>query len=218
MREGLELNEKVKVQGKSGGRFPRGTMVSRNDLLKAMLISSDNLAAETLAHTFPGGMDAFLKETNRWVKGLGMIHTEIVDASGLLPGNVSNVDDLVFMLNKIKEIDVIRKIASERQEVISLPRGKKKHTIRINLHNTNPTLFHFDNILISKTGFTNPAGRCVVMLVNKGERLYAVIVLGQRNIKERSQIAEDLINKKPMPAPKVSDPISFDFEINYGTN
>lgn len=217
LREGLDLNEKVKVQGKAGGRFPKGTMVSRNDLLKAMLISSDNLAAETLANTFPGGFDAFIRETNRWVRGFGMVHTEIVDASGLLPGNVSNVDNLVMLLYRIKDIPEIRKIASDRTETLSLPKGKKR-TIKINLHNTNPTLFQFDNILVSKTGFTNPAGRCVVMLVDKGEHLYAVVILGQKNIQDRSKIATELITKKPMekqPVEKTTDPITFDFEMPW---
>lgn len=216
MREGLDLNEKVKVQGKAGGRFPKGSMVTRKDLMKAMLISSDNLAAETLAHTFPGGFNAFIAETNRWVRGFGMTNTTIVDASGLLPGNVSNIDNLVTLLYKVKDIPVIRQIASDRTETLSLPKGKKR-TIKINLHNTNPTLFQFDNILVSKTGFTNPAGRCVVMLVDKGDRLYAVVILGQKNVIDRSKIAEDLINKKPLPVP-VEDPITFDFEINYGTH
>lgn len=216
LREGLDLNEKVKVQGKAGGRFPKGTMVSRNDLLKAMLISSDNLAAETLANTFPGGFNAFIQETNRWVRGFGMVHTEIVDASGLLPGNVSNVDNLVMLLHRIKDIQEIRKIASDRTETLSLPKGKKR-TIKINLHNTNPTLFQFDNILISKTGFTNPAGRCVVMLVDKGEHLYAVVILGQKNVRDRSKIAEELITKKPMePRPQTEqDPITFDFDVKW---
>lgn len=214
LRSGVDLEEKVKVQGKSGGRFPKGTLVPRKDLLKAMLISSDNLAAETLAHTFPGGSDKFITETNDWVKGFGMTNTTIVDASGLLPGNVSNVDNLVVLLNRIKDNELIRKIASDRQEVLSLPKGKKR-TIKISLHNTNPSLFQFDNILISKTGFTNPAGRCVVMLVNKGERLYAVIILGQKNVQDRSKIASDLITKQPLskPVEDTPDPITFDFPV-----
>lgn len=213
IREGLDLDEKVKVQGRSNGRFPKGTMVTRHDLLKAMLISSDNLAAETLANTFPGGFDNFIVETNRWVKGFGMTKTEIVDASGLLSGNVSNIDNLVILLHKVKDIPAIRKIASDRTDTLNLQKNKKK-TIKINLHNTNPTLFHFDNILVSKTGFTNAAGRCVVMLVDKGERLYAVIILGQKNVQERSKIAEDLINKKPMPVPPPA-PITFDFDMPW---
>jgi D-alanyl-D-alanine endopeptidase (penicillin-binding protein 7) len=212
LRQGLDLDEKVKVTGKSGGRFSRGAMVPRIDLMKAMLISSDNLAAETLAHSYPGGFNAFISDTNQWVQGTGLSSTRIVDASGLLAGNVSTIDNIVALLFRIKDHDVIQEISNERTTTLKLPKGKK--TVKINLRNTNPTLFQFDNILISKTGFTNPAGRCVAMLVRKEDRLYAVIVLGQPNVKERSQLANELISKEPIrQAPPVYQTIEFAFPL-----
>jgi D-alanyl-D-alanine endopeptidase (penicillin-binding protein 7) len=180
--------------------------------MKAMLISSDNLAAETLANTYPGGFDAFIADTNQWVQGTGLISTKIVDASGLLAGNVSTIDNLIALLHRIKDFDVIRNISNERTAILKLPKGKK--TVKINLRNTNPTLFQFDNIIISKTGFTSAAGRCVAMLVRKEDRLYAVVVLGQPNVKERSRLAQELISKEPIrqstPVPRT---IEFEFVI-----
>ena len=212
LRQGLDLDERVKVTGKSGGRFSRDAMVPRIDLMKAMLISSDNLAAETLAHSYPGGFDAFIADTNQWVQGTGLTNTKIVDASGLLSGNVSTIDNLVALLYRIKDHDVIQEISNERTTTLKLPKGKK--TVKINLRNTNPTLFQFDNIIISKTGFTNPAGRCVAMLVRKEDRLYAVIVLGQPNVKERSQLANELISKEPIrQTPPVYQAIEFAFPL-----
>ena len=212
IRQALDLDEKVKVTGKAKGRFSRGAMISRIDLMKAMLISSDNLAAETLAHTYPGGFDAFISDTNQWVMGTGLTSTRIVDASGLLAGNVSTIDNLVSLLYRIKDHDIIQAISNERTATLNLPKGKK--TVKINLKNTNPTLLQFDNIIISKTGFTNPAGRCVAMLVRKEDRLYAVIVLGQPNVKERSQLASELISKEPIQqAPPVYQTIEFTFPL-----
>jgi D-alanyl-D-alanine carboxypeptidase len=196
LRAGLDLNEKVKVQGKSGGRFPRGTMVTRMNLMKAMLISSDNLAAETLANTYPGGFSQFLDDTNRWVKGFGLVDTTIVDASGLLAGNQSSTDNLVLFLYRIKDNSVIRSISAEVQTTLKLPKGKK--TITIHLKNTNPVLFQFDNVLISKTGTTSAAGRCVIMLVEKNNSLHAVIVLGQKTGQDRNKIAEFLVTILPI--------------------
>ena len=212
LRQGLDLDKKVKVTGKSKGRFSRGAMVPRIDLMKAMLISSDNLAAETLAHSYPGGFDVFISDTNQWVMGMGLVHTKIVDASGLHPDNVSTVDNLVALLYRIKDNAVIQDISNERTTTLKLPKGKK--TVKINLRNTNPTLFQFDNIIISKTGFTNPAGRCVAMLVRKEDRLYAVIVLGQPSVKERSQLANELISKEPIrQSPPVYQTIEFAFPL-----
>ena len=203
IRSGVDLTEKVKVTGRSGGRFNKGTMVSRMVLMKAMLISSDNLAAETLANTYPGGFDQYLLDANIWIKGWGLINTQVVDASGILSGNVSTVNELVKFLGKIQDNSIIRNISSERTLAVDVPK-KNKNPITINLKNTNPTLFKFDNILISKTGFTSAAGRCVIMLVEKNKESYAVVILGQKNIKDRSKIANELITIEPLS--KASSP------------
>ena len=211
LRSGVELNEKVQVQGRSSGRFSKGMMISRNHLMRTMLISSDNLAAETLAHTYPGGFDKFLLDTNEYVRGMGLINTKIVDSSGLLAGNVSTAADLITFLWKIRNNEVIRNIAKERNDHISVHKGKK--TITVNLKNTNPSLFVFDNILISKTGFTNAAGRCVIMLVEKNKSLHGIVILGQTNVKDRSRIANDLITAKAMEKEQPPAPIVFEFPL-----
>ena len=213
LRSGAELEEKVQVQGKSRGKVPRKAKMTRMDLMRSMLISSDNLAAETLANTYPGGFNKFIKDTNEYVMGMGLINTKIVDSSGIMPGNVSNAKDLARFLWIIKNNPVIRDIANERNKVISVPKGKRN--IKINLRNTNPSIFVFDNILISKTGFTNAAGRCVVMLVEKNNTYNGIIILGQKNVRARSKIATDLINVGPLkkPEPQEYEPIEFDFDF-----
>lgn len=216
LRSGADLEEKVKIQGKSKGKFPRKASIKRIDLMRSMLISSDNLAAETLANTYPGGFNKFIIDANEYVMGMGLINTKLVDSSGLLPGNVSNAKDLARFLWIIKNNPVIREIANERNEVISIPKGKK--TIKIHLRNTNPSLFVFDNILISKTGFTNPAGRCVVMLVEKNGTYNGIVILGQKNLNARTKIAKDLITADPLQKPPVNIendyvPIEFDFQM-----
>lgn len=195
VRSGLDLDERVKVQGRSGGRFAKGTYIKRIDLMRAMLISSDNLAAETLALTYPGGLDNFLNDTNSWIKGWGLIDTTIVDASGLLSGNQSTVDDLVLFMQRIKNIEVIQSISKEEQATLLIPKGRKE--IKLHLVNTNPVIVKYDSILLSKTGTTNAAGRCVVMLVERAGTIHGIVILGQRNQQERTKISEMLINLIP---------------------
>ena len=185
------LYEKLYVAGHNGGKVPRGTYVSRMDLLKAMVMNSDNLAAEVLANNHPGGFNKFIIDANTYNRNIGLIHTEIVDSSGLMPGNVSTASELVLFLNSIKDNPVIQDIGALRQYDLAVPKGRK--TYHVKFHNTNPELYKYDNILISKTGFTNSAGRCVMMLVEKGQKTYALIVLGQPNVQRRSQIVAKLI-------------------------
>lgn len=185
------LYERLYVTGHNGGKVPRGTYVSRMDLLKAMVMNSDNLAAEVLANNHPGGFSQFLIDANTYNRNIGLIHTEIVDSSGLMPGNVSTASELVLFLNSIKNNTVIQDIGALRNFDLSVPKGKR--TVHIKFHNTNPELYKYDNILISKTGFTNSAGRCVMMLVEKGSKVYGLIVLGQPNVQRRSQIVAKLM-------------------------
>jgi D-alanyl-D-alanine endopeptidase (penicillin-binding protein 7) len=210
LNSGVDLDEKIKVNGRSGGRVPQGALMTRMDLMRATLISSDNRAAETLANHHPGGFDQFIKDANAYLDNNSLYNTKIVDSTGLLPGNQSTASDLIELLSLVKHQPVIRKIASERNAALNAPRGKK--TITINIHNTNPEIFVYDNILISKTGFTNPAGRCVLMLVEKKKELYGVVVLGQPNVKKRSILVKELLLIEPEPIPELIINSTIEFE------
>ena len=190
----VDLDEKVKVQGKSNGRFARGAYLERSELMRAMLMSSDNLAAETLAHAHPGGYEQFLKDIN-WHLGLnGFKETKIVDSTGLLAGNVSTVEELKEFLFILRRIDIIKYYSSEKSYAIKYQPPKSKKTITINLRNTNPQIFTYDNIVLTKTGFTSAAGRCLAMLVEKDGVLYAMITLGNKNVKQRSGVINEMFN------------------------
>lgn len=190
----VDLSEKVKVQGKATGRFARGAYLERSELMRAMLMSSDNLAAESLAHAHPGGYDEFLKDIN-WHLGLnGFKETKIVDSTGLLAGNVSTVDELKEFLFILRRIDIIKYYSSEKLYSIKYQPPKSKKTITINLRNTNPQIFNYDSIVLTKTGFTSAAGRCLAMLVEKDGVLYAMITLGNKNVKQRSGVINDMFN------------------------
>lgn len=211
LNSGVDLNEKIQVNGRSKGKVPQGVYMSRLDLMRAMIISSDNRAAETLANHHPGGFGQFVKDTNNYVDNHALFDTHIVDSTGLLAGNTSTARDLVEFLYQIKDNPVIRQIANERNAVLAVPKGKK--TISINLHNTNPDLFVYDNILITKTGFTNAAGRCVLMLVEKNHELFAVVVLGQKDVKNRSKVVGTLltVDIDRTPEPKITSTVEFEF-------
>ena len=190
VRSGVDMNETVKVQGAAVGRFARGSMVPRIDLFKAMLISSDNLAAETLAHAHPGGYDMFLLDVGRTIAHAGLQHTYIVEPTGLSADNKSTVEDLSKFLIYLQGYPIIQQVSSEKEDKVQYKRGKK--TVTVNLRNTNPSMWVYDTIAMSKTGFTNAAGRCVAMLVRRGTNLVAVVVLGQRDVRSRSRVVDTL--------------------------
>lgn len=191
LNSGVDMSELVKVQGRSGGRFIRGSKVSRLDLFKAMLISSDNLASESLAHSLPGGYTAFLSASQQTITSAGLSNTEITDATGLLATNVSTAADITKFVIYSQRYNLITEVSSMREHKIHYLRGRKTHTVH--LRNTNPAVHAYDNIALSKTGWTNAAGRCVAMLVQQGTSRIAVVVLGQPDLRTRTATVNNLI-------------------------
>jgi D-alanyl-D-alanine carboxypeptidase len=190
---GVSLSEEVKVQGKASGRFARGVYVERFELLRAMLMSSDNLAAESLAHAHPGGYEQFISDVATNISDMNLTNTVIVDSTGLLPGNQSSVNDLTDFLFTLRKYPLIQQLSSEKLHTTEYRKGKK--TIKVVLKNTNPQMWTYDNIILTKTGFTNPAGRCLAMLVEKGDQLYSVVSLGNKTVVQRSKNITALMNE-----------------------
>jgi D-alanyl-D-alanine endopeptidase (penicillin-binding protein 7) len=157
-----------------------------------LLVRSDNSMAELLARNYPGGRDKFLEAMNTKARSLNLSVTRFNDPSGLDAGNVTNAAELAHIVTAAGRYPFITRITSQ-PEVASVYTVKNK-TRTVSLPNTNRTiLFEFDNILVSKTGFTSHAGRCLAMLVdNRGEQ-YAIIILGEPSKQARDQVARNLI-------------------------
>ena len=84
-------------------------------------------------------------------------------------------------------------MSSSRFLIIEKKTNKKIRQVKI--PNTNKELlFDFDNIVLSKTGFTNPAGRCLALVVEKEKQKYIIVILGEKTPQSRTERARHLIN------------------------
>jgi D-alanyl-D-alanine endopeptidase (penicillin-binding protein 7) len=178
-----DLSRRLMLSKKVRGHLPRQEY-TREQLLKAMLIKSDNSAAETLAEDYPGGRSAFVARMNHQAALWGMKHTNFVDPSGLGVFNTSTAHDVVDLINTASGYWFIRDVSGQKQTALETKYRKKIRTIHL-AHTSGPLLFTFDNVLVSKTGLTNSAGWCVGMLVEQNKQQYIVVVLGSKNKKER---------------------------------
>ncbi len=148
--------------------------MSRRELLTLAMVKSDNFAAQILCENIPDCVPAM----NRKAQALGMTHTQFQEPTGLSKENVSTATDLLKLMIAASLNPVLSKVSSMPKAEI--PVGIK--TIKIN--NTNPLTNKLD-VILSKTGFTNPAGGCLVMVVNSpvGQRFF--VLLGSRNAHTR---------------------------------
>jgi len=170
--------------------LPRG-QYTRQDLFTAMLVRSDNAAAETLAADYPGGRREFIWRMNQQAKEWG-INATFRDPTGLNPGNMATAGDVGTLAVYAANYWVIRD-ASVKKTVAFESKFKKKLR-KIQLNNTNrPLLMEFDEIIASKTGYTGSAGYCVVLVVQHERQRRVIVVLGERNKSRRTDTVQDIM-------------------------
>jgi D-alanyl-D-alanine endopeptidase (penicillin-binding protein 7) len=151
--------------------------LSRGDMLTVALMSSDNRAAAAMGRTtFPGGTSAFVAAMNRKARALGMRDSHFADASGLDAANRSTAEDLARMVEAAAGYTFIR-MATTRAEMEVRPYASG---IPLQYRNTNPLIRNANPdwiIGLSKTGYINEAGRCLVMQARiAGRNLYVVLL------------------------------------------
>jgi len=175
------LDEWLKVVPRDGpieknaySRLRIGSEAKRRDLLLIALMSSENLACHVLAANYPGGTPAFVAAMNAKAHELGMTETHFVDSSGLSPSNRSTASDLVKMANAAGHYSLIRELSTTAEYTINF----RSPAYTLGYGNTN-VLAHGDkwDIRLTKTGFINEAGRCLIMIATVGERVVTMVLL-----------------------------------------
>lgn len=189
LESNLDMDESINYKG---GIF-KNKKVKRSELLDSLLIRSDNAAADALANSVYGGIPAFVDAMNFKAAALGMVNTKFVDASGIGRDNLSTATDVVKLIEKTYEYSRISNTSASKFFKVEI-KNKQKITY-ITVNNTNSQLLDiFDIITLSKTGFTNPAGRCLGMMVEKNNNKYAIVILGEKSPGDRFKQAQKLIN------------------------
>lgn len=147
--------------------------LARRDFIKLALMASENRAAYVVARHHPGGYDAFVRDMNLMASRLGMVNTTFVGPAGLSRHNVSTARDLVKLLDAAEEYDLIREASQTRwfRAHFHRPRYHKDYT------NTNVLVHRGWPIEVSKSGYLNASGRCLVMVTHVDGRRIAMVML-----------------------------------------
>ena len=186
-----DLSRPLTLTKRVGSYLPR-QQYTREQLLEAMLVKSDNAAAETLAEDYPGGRSAFIARMNSQAQNWDLKHTRFEDASGLGAGNTSTVHDVAAMMMVATNYWFIRETSVKKQVAFDTRYKKKIRTIRLG-HTSGNILFTFDNIVVSKTGLTSAAGWCVGLVAEQNGQQYVIVVLGSRNKTERLNTVKNIM-------------------------
>ena len=164
---GLDLDEQIAVSKAdrdtvqmTGSRLEYGATLSRREMILLAIMSSENRAASTLGRNYPGGLATFVQAMNAKAAELGMTRSRFADPAGLRVENQSTARDLGRMVSAALEYPLIREASTTRRLEVRPYRNRGP----LNYVNTNRLLKNESwDIALSKTGYINEAGRCLVM-------------------------------------------------------
>jgi len=151
-----------------------GDTYTRHDLLIAFLVKSSNDVAAALARDNAGSIPAFAARMNARARLIGATHSHFVNPHGLTAsGQYSTARDLARIALVAHHNSVVRDAVQRKYYSFTFNHGG---TVR--LENTNELIGRMPECDGMKTGYTEPAGRCLVSSAHRGGREVILVQLG----------------------------------------
>lgn len=186
-------------------RVRLGSQLDRRETLLITLMSSENRAANSLANHYPGGYGAFIKAMNAKARSLGMSHTRYVEPTGLSTLNVSTARDLGKLLLASRKYPLLSDLSTTREKTVAFRKPNYTLGFRNTDHLVNKSNW---DIKLTKTGFTNEAGHCLVLLTRMDNRPVAMVILDAfgkyTHFADASRMRQWLETGATKPAPAVA--------------
>lgn len=214
LESGVDLNEPIVLskdddrpsRGRHKSRLRGGSAVTRDELLKLMLMSSENKAAYALARSHPEGLIDFIRAMNEKAENLGMQDTRFADPTGLSDENVSTAWDLITLLRESERYPMIKNYSTEQNHKIAMGRS------RLNYVNSNRLVREGSwEIELQKTGTTTKAGKCLVMLANLGGRSVEMVLLRARG--KLARVRDAKLVRIWIETDQIASAVKFDSEV-----
>jgi D-alanyl-D-alanine endopeptidase (penicillin-binding protein 7) len=161
--------------------------LTREILIDLAIVKSDNNAAKLLCDYYPGGYKSCIEAMNAKAILLQMTDSVFTDPTGRMHSNVSTAHDLIKLVFAASKYPLI--VEASNMDAVRWPLSKKKIA---EFRNTNSLVGNGYKFLVSKTGFINKAGGCIVMMIDTVHGIRTVVLLGSKNTKTRIPEAQML--------------------------
>ena len=185
-RRNLDLDGVTKIE-RVDCRYARGGARTRLeirhsfkniDLLRAMLIASDNRAVTALGRAVGLDPDGLVAAMNDLARELGLSGAHFTDPTGLR-GNVATPRDMALAFKAALADPLLATIMSTRQVSVQSIHSRPQ---RFTYSNTNRALHSKRHeVLAGKTGYTEKAGYCLVIAARIARREVIMVFLGERD-------------------------------------
>lgn len=163
-----------------------GEVMSFQDLLYCALVHSANDACNVIAVHVAGSIASFVQRMNARAKELGCANTQFIDTDGMLnrsDGHYSTPYDLYLITKEALSHQLFAKLCSTADYTVSAT----NYRAAFDIHNSNALLtdnglygagYLYSGVVGVKTGFTKPAGYCLVSACKRGSEYLMCIVMG----------------------------------------
>lgn len=187
--ENCNLNDKVTVSdtaildipdGYSSANLQFGEVLTVEQLLQLLLIHSANDAANVLAEHIGGSIESFVSMLNTKIHDLGLENTHFTNSYGLHDENhYTTAYDLAMIMKYCIQNNDFRRIAGSAS--VAIPATNKSGVRKYD--STNDLIipnnkYYYQYLTAGKTGFTTPAGECLVSSAYKNDIELICVVLG----------------------------------------
>ncbi|MEA1937398.1 MAG: D-alanyl-D-alanine carboxypeptidase family protein [Patescibacteria group bacterium] len=196
--DNVDLNAEVIISrnafntGGSKNGLAVGEKISVENLLRVMLVNSNNIAAVALAEHTSGSADNFSVLMNEKANLIGLENTEFFNPSGLdgkENNNISTAYEMARLVDYALEKPLIWEILRIQKITVASINGKIEHRLK----NTNLLLGKLKNIVGGKTGLTNDAGQCLILIIGdpkNNHRIISVVLNAEDRFSETEKLVK----------------------------
>ena len=157
-----------------------GERLTLRELAHGLMLPSGNDAAVAIAEALDGSVASFADHMNRRAHELGMWDSQFANPHGLdherfyRPDHFSTARDMAVLGSAVGDTPEIRRIAGTTIFDVPSRDGRAPRTLR----NTLAGLWWYPGMVAGKTGWTERAGQCRVVIADRGGIRLSVALLG----------------------------------------
>ncbi len=159
-----------------------GEKLSMEALLYCLMVPSANDASLVIADHIAGSVEAFVDLMNQKAQELGCVGTHFVNPDGLHDENhYTTARDMAKITKAALQSETFRTLcgtASYEIPETNASSSRMVYTTNYFMSAIITSKYYWEKVSGVKTGFTTPAGRCLVSLVEEGDFSYLSVVLG----------------------------------------
>lgn len=162
-----------------------GEVLSLEDLLYCLLVSSANDAAVVIAEHISGSQSAFVEEMNRYAQELGCTGTRFINAHGLHDdAQYITARDAVRILDAAMRNETFRTVFTAVNYVVAATNKSEERELTSGnyLMDTASKLYYDARVIGGRTGVTQDGRRCLAAAAENNGMLLISVVMGAESV------------------------------------